>query len=119
MTELSLYEVPSGGVPRDQRAYKLQFDRSSTRFVSWELNLRHPKHRGRIEFIIIAVYYRADGSVFARQTIDSHLEANWTSSWHDGNWGWKDPGKWPVGSYRVELSIGGEIVASSPFEVIP
>ena len=52
----ALYFFESGynyeGAPYGKRNYKTEFQKSSTRYVNWELNLKYPKPGRRIDFEI-------------------------------------------------------------------
>ncbi len=117
VTGLRFFESPFDVVPKGERVYSISFDGSKTQFINWELNLAHPAPGRGIDLVIGAVYRRGDrGSIYAEQAFDGHLESHWTSSEHSWGWGSQDP-DWPVGSYRVEVSIDGLRVASGEFEV--
>ncbi len=117
ITELRIYEGGYDVTPYEKRVYRDRFDRTSTRYLWWELNLAYPKLTSKIEFDIDAVYYNSDGSVFARQTKNAHVDAEWTESWHTFGHGWKDAGHWTPGKYRLDLYVKGNKVASRSFEI--
>ena len=105
--------------PWHARVYTTTFNRQTTRYVNWELSLTHPPNPEGIEYAIEAVFYRSNGSVLGRRTLETSLWRNWTSSsptnW---GWGWREPGNWPPGRYRVDLFIEEQRVASGAFEVV-
>lgn len=117
VSELNFYEKGEENIPKQQRKYRNRFSKSDTRFIRWELNLKHPDPGRRIDFDINAVWYKPDGSVFAEQTNSTRLEATWKSSWHAQGRGWKVPGNWKPGNYRVDLFVEGKKVASGSFEI--
>jgi len=118
VTELNLYESGSGGLAKDQRQYKTRFSKSESRYINWELNLEHPAPGQRKDFQVEAVYYRPDGSVFSKFTVDTYIQTDWTSSYHHGSWGWRDPGNWQLGTYRIELRIENRKIAEGVFEIV-
>ncbi len=105
-------------MPRDARVYRKTFPRQTTRYVGWELNLTYPPQDQRIDYEIEAVFYRSDGSVFARQTAEAYVDEGWTTSSPSRGRGWSQPLQWKTGSYRVDLSVEGEVIASEEFEII-
>jgi tetratricopeptide (TPR) repeat protein len=115
---LNFYEQGSNDIPKKQRHYKTQFSKSTSRYINWELNLSHPAPGKRIDFEIEAVYSRPDGNVMAKYKSKSYVKSEWTYSYHGSGWGWKTPGQWPRGKYRVEIYIKGEKVTSGSFEIV-
>lgn len=111
------WELPEYG----KRQYLDTFRRGSTRFISWELNMTHPKHSRRINYDIDSVWYKPDGTVFYRGTRNAYVEPNWSSSWQSASCGWANysPTNWPVGVFRVELFVSGQKIATGTFQVAP
>jgi hypothetical protein len=65
-----------------------------------------------------AVYYGPDGGVYGQADIQPVFETGWQmSNWIIG-YGWDDPGNWEAGSYRVEVLVGDQVIASESFEII-
>ncbi len=117
VTSIDFYEEGLDAVPKEQRQYSSQFSRSSARAIWWELNLDYADPGRKLDFAIDAVYIGPDGSVLSRQTHNSTIHAGWTTSYHSRGWGWKEPGKWEAGTYRIELSINGKRVASGTYQI--
>ncbi len=115
VSQLNFYEGGYDGAAREQRAYKNSFSPSDSRYIYWELNLDHPAPGRRIDFNVDAVWTAPDGSEFARQTLNTYLLETWSSSYHQIGRGWREPGNWNPGTYRVDLMVGGEKVASGSF----
>ncbi len=114
---LRFFEGPKEQPPRDEREYGQRFARAEARYVYYELYLEYEEHDRRIDFALDIVYYYPDGSVFTEFTGNHHIEPDWTTSWHAKGWGWGEPGKWTLGTYRVELYLEGEMIASGTFEI--
>ena len=106
----------SGRVPYGQREYNKRFPNSQSREINWELGLSYPPPGRPINFDINAVYYKPDGSVLNRITGKHRIKVDTGRSWHS-LYGWKEPGKWQPGTYRVELSIAGQKVATGSFVI--
>ena len=70
-----------------------------------------------MDFSIEQFWYRSDGSLLSRQTSRYSIEADWGGFFASGSWGWNNVGNWPAGTYRVELYIGGQQVASGSFKI--
>jgi hypothetical protein len=115
---LQFFEGPHDlTLEKSQRVYRYAFDRSSARSIFWELNLRFPAPGQRIEFQVVAVWYKPDGTEFFRQTLNAHVEATWGSSWHALGYGWAQSGHWIPGSYRVDLLYQNARIASGTFQI--
>jgi len=119
VTELRLFESGDKLLPYEEREYSHRFPMATTRYVYWELHISYPESKEPMTFETEAVYYKPDGTEMGRFTEESHIEAGWSSSWHTSGWGWDEPGEWSVGTYRVELYIEGDMVASDTFEIYP
>ncbi|MBN2244430.1 MAG: hypothetical protein JW755_01155 [Candidatus Aminicenantes bacterium] len=117
VTGIKFYEGDKNGVPYGQRKYRERFARSNSRFIYWELNLRHPAPERRLDFAVDAVWYGPDGSEFVRQTLNTYLEGTWTNSYHPWGRGWDEPDNWIPGIYIVELFHKGQKIAISAFEI--
>lgn len=101
------YDIP----PVGRRTYQNEFDASTTRYINWELGLQHPASERDIPFKIVGTWFKPDGTNFGDSMLETRLEAGGGSSTHATGWGWKDPGHWQPGTYRVEFYVAGERVA--------
>ena len=117
VTSLRFFESPGDAPPYNQRTYQDRVARGTARYIYWELNLKHPKPTRRVDFAINAVWHGPDNAVLAEQTYPTHLNADWTTSYHNMNWGWPEAGHWQIGHYTVDLYIEDVRVASGSFEV--
>jgi hypothetical protein len=117
VTGLRFYEGGFNAPSLDQRRYVTRFSSPQTRYVWFELGLEYPPPGRRIEFPIKAVWYRPDGSVLTRQTLEGVVEADWNNSYHSQAWGAEQAGSWKPGEYRVEVFVEGQKVANGSFEI--
>lgn len=117
VTGVKFFEKGYGKLPYKQRIYKKNFSKSTCRFINWELNLKFPKPGTRKDLKTDAIWYKPNGAVLYRQTASGYIEGDWTSCWQTRGWGWRTPGKWQPGTYRVELFMAGQKVASELFEI--
>ena len=117
VTAVKFYEGGDDGVYHGRRRYSTSFSASPTRYIWWELNLKHPAPGSRLNFKVEAVYYNPDGSEFGRSEKNTYLQKDWISSHHTYGLGWSVPGKWKPGKYRVDLFIEGQKVACGEFEI--
>ena len=105
--------------PIGNRIYQNSFLKKDTRTIYWELQLEHSAPRRSIEFQVIGVWYDPTGKEFFRNSLDAKILDNWPSSASYGGWGWKDfsASNWLTGTYRVDLYISGNKIASGTFEI--
>ena len=115
---LDLFEGGAAPVPRAERVYRTTFDRATSRFISWQLQLHHPPPDTRIDFSIDTTISRADGTVLASHTSTAYIEEGWTNSYRTSGLGWATAGFWRPGTYRTELAVAGETIATGEFEVV-
>jgi len=121
VTSLRFFESGYNALPREQRVYSNRFDKSKTRYVHWELNLEFPAPGSRRSFVIEQSWYRAEGNLQVQltrqQTSNISIEPNWTWLYYNHSYGWNNPGNWLAGSYRVDLYVEGQKLASGSFEI--
>lgn len=118
VTKLRFYEADDDSVTYGQRDYRAEFQKSSTRYIWWEITLEYPIKSPRTNFEVLAIYYKSDGSIYAQQTTrDFYIDPVFTSVAYTYGWGWNEPGNWPVGIYRAEIFIKDQKVASASFSI--
>jgi hypothetical protein len=123
VTALRFFEKGEGHLPLEERVYAQTFDSETSRYINWELDLEYPAPGQRIDFKIIAIYYRDNGTSLWeeiwRQTDDTYVKGDWTGSLHAWGYGNRNPGTWKIGSYRVDLYIEDKKIASEQFQIYP
>jgi tetratricopeptide (TPR) repeat protein len=98
---------------KEQRQYRVSFDRRKTRYINWELNLSHKPPAQTVSFQIDSEWYKS-GKLFYRHSTSNSIEANWEYSYMSHSY---NMAPWTRGIYRVDLSIGGQKIASEYFDV--
>ena len=71
----------------------------------------------RLDYQIKAHWFKPDGSLLTHQTSQAYCEATWTAPWCAKSWGYKKPGLWEPGTYRVEFFINGTKAAEEKFTI--
>ncbi len=118
VTKLRFYEADSDSLPYKQRDYRTEFQKSSTRFMWWELTLEYPTKSPKTYFNVSAIYYKSDGGILKQWTArDFYIDPALTSVAYTYGWGWSEPGNWPVGTYRADFFIKDQKVASGSFSI--
>lgn len=118
ITSCHLFEAgedPSNVAFRD---YANVFTQADARVIYAEINLEHPGPKEDTAFVMDAAFYGTDGEMYGEVDIQPVIKTGWTmSNWIIG-YGWDDPGNWDAGSYRVDVLVGDEVIASDTFEII-
>jgi hypothetical protein len=123
VTGLRFYESGNEGVPREEQRYSQRFSSETSRYINWVLDLEYPSPGRRIDFSIIAIYYRRNVNTSTweeiwRQTNNTYVEGDWTESYHEWSYGCDDPvGCWENGYHRVDLYVEDKKIASEEFQI--
>ncbi len=119
VSEVKFFESPYDATPKDQRVYRTSFSRTNSRYIAWELNLTHPAPGTKKDFVVDAIWYNAQGTEIFRGSLNSYIEATWTTSYRNSGYGWREAANntWTAGTYRVDLYVEGIKVASENFTV--
>lgn len=113
---LKLFESGKIVTPLNQRKYGTVFDRSSTRYISYEISLSYPAPGSRKFFILEDVWYKGD-SILNRFTMERYVDDTWTSSTHTSGYGKDSYGTLDAGRYRLEIRHNAKVIASKNFEI--
>ena len=100
-----------------ERTYNTNFSRADTRFIRWEIALKHSAPGEKMYFDVNYVYYNLDGSIIANHSFERYIDHDWVDSLHWNGYGWTEPGNWRIGTYYVEIIIDDVVVASGEFEI--
>ncbi len=103
--------------PLAKRAYKNKFTKSTTDYVSLELNLKFPKPGKRFDFKLRAICYRADGSIFSDQYSETYVESGWDNSQVAFSYGWSITGRWTCDTYTIVIYFENIEIARKSFEI--
>ena len=106
-------------MPPDERMYHDNFYRDTTRSVAWELTLFFPSADRRIDYVIEANYFRPDGTTMGSpQTVNSYVGEGWKTRQEYRYRGFTKRSDWLPGTYRVEVAVNGQPVASREFQIV-
>ena len=100
--------------------YTNTFDELTTGDIYWELNLIHAPRSNTTRYAIEIVTYRPNGSVlqrrhFGNRISDSKVRSSPSSVLVTPM---REPGSWKTGTYRVELLVASQLVASGEFQIV-
>ncbi|MBN2548146.1 MAG: protein kinase [Anaerolineales bacterium] len=99
----------------DDRKYTRKFDGDATTAIYYEANLEHNTKNYK-DFTFTVIVYYPDGRV-QQFDVDHYRESNWATSTHWSSWKPLDGGKFPAGTYQVDILVDGVKVATSTFQV--
>jgi hypothetical protein len=118
---LRFYESGYGeNPPLEQIVYARRFASETSRYINWELHLSHPAPERRVDFSIIAVYYRVNVPSWEeiwRGTLYANVEKGRLRSTHAWGISPNDSKSWEIGTYRVDLYVEGKNIASEQFQI--
>jgi uncharacterized protein YraI len=115
--EFRLFNAGEDPFTSARRDYSHKFGQADARFIYCELDLNHTETGENKAFVMRAVYHDPDGVVYGEAKMVPFVKAGWTkSNWVFG-YGWHDPGNWDVGTYRVDVYVEDEKIASESFEI--
>ena len=119
VSEVKFFESGYDATPKDQRVYRTSFSRTNSRYIAWELNLTHPAPGTKKNFVVDAIWFNAYGTEIFRASLNSYVDATWTTSYRNSGYGWREVSNstWTAGTYRVDLYVEGTKVASENFSV--
>ncbi len=113
ISEVKFFESPYNPQPKEQRQYRMGFDARTARYINWELNLTHNAPGNPVSFQVDSEWFKS-GELFYRYTINYTIQSDWTYSYNSHGY---SMAPWTQGIYRVDLSIGGQKIASEYFDV--
>jgi hypothetical protein len=108
------YDAPA----KEARVYRTSFEKSSTRYIWTELNIKNRRYQQYEHTHNITLkYYNPDGSLRGQTDHSYTVKSEWLTSWKASGWGWKTAGNWPAGTYRVVVEMDGTVVGEKAFTV--
>jgi uncharacterized caspase-like protein len=119
ITEVKFFEGGYDSPAKDQRAYRTSFSRTGTRYVWFELNLQHPMAGERKDFVVEHIWFNPHGNEIFRGNLNTYILESWDNSYHNHGYGWREASSsgWVAGTYRVDLYVNGNKIASENFNV--
>ena len=102
---------------RLKRIYEGRFAQTATRTVYTEIRLEYPQPGKRIDFNATLVCFRENGTTFRMEEYRGRIDPDWTSSNYWIGIGNHRPGGWDAGTYKVDVLINGEKIATGSFEI--
>ncbi|MFT5106921.1 MAG: hypothetical protein ACI9UA_002547 [Pseudoalteromonas tetraodonis] len=110
---------PGGGAPgSDGDDYASNFPLSSTRHVAGQIvfeNLRHGEKAS--EYEVVVALYSYDNQLIHANKRKLVVPSEWKFAWVSQGYGWEQPGRWSVGTYRVKVWLGKEKVGDAAFYI--
>lgn len=118
LLKVQFYEWGDNPSEREQRKYETQFPKSKARYIWCEVEVENLLYKKYLHTHKIGwKYYNPDGSLRGEITSDWNIIPDWYTTWHQGGWGFKEPGNWPLGTYRVDILLDGQRFAEGHFTV--
>jgi hypothetical protein len=113
---IHFYESGYKATPKAQRRYISLLPKSSTRFVYWELVVRNNLYQVRDHsHTVVARWYRPNGSLLSTSRHTFRVRSIWSTAWYSAGKGYRTPGRWQLGKYRVDILVDGQLYARRHF----
>jgi hypothetical protein len=85
--------------------FRFRFAKSTTRFVMCWVKFTHSWQYSTFKYKLQIRYYRPDGSMVGELEDEIEVDPQRPSFSYSRGLGWKEPGNWQPGDYRVEILI--------------
>jgi hypothetical protein len=117
--KVKFFESGEKYLVEDYRKYSYKFPQLSTRFVNADIIFKNNYYKIEDKTVQITVkYFKPDGTLRGDMKKDVKVGKDIDIATYDYlGWGWKNPGKWLKGIYKVEIYFDGKFVGESKFEV--
>jgi hypothetical protein len=116
---LNFYSSLINGDTKGEHHYSTQFDKNQTGYIYWTIAVKYPAPSQSVDVPLHYLWYRPDGGIFDDETITLKVDSGYTD-YIESVWsGWKEPGHWLSGLYRLEIYSEGNLVATGSFEIVP
>ncbi len=116
---MKFFESAAGAMPpEDQRIFAERFDVRTARHINVEILTNHAATGQTVNFPISCTYLKPDGSVLYILQKSFNVPASYENTTFAAGVGWKDPGQWRPGAYRVSCVHDGKTISEGSFEVV-
>ncbi len=113
---IHFYESGYQPAAKGQRRYVSLLPRSSTRFVYWEITVHNKLYQVRDHtYTVVARWYRPNGSLLGTSQQNFLVRSGWSNAWISHGKGYRTPGRWAPGKYKVDILVDGSLFARRQF----
>lgn len=113
---IKLFECNDTQLSYERRVYKNEFYRISSRYLGYELNLKHPGPSNKYAFLISAELYTPSGETLESSS-QSYVLPNWnSSSYHTGYFNVMNKNL-SKGKYNIKVFVNKEVMGTRMFRV--
>ncbi len=98
--------------------YAQHFARSGTGYLTAQVTFENGRF-GENEFtyeVMVGLYTYDNRPISANRKM-MIVAADWKYAWTSQSYGWDEPGKWSVGTYRIKAWVNGELAGETAFYV--
>lgn len=116
---MKYFESAAGALPpQNQRIYAERFDAGTARYINVEILTNHAATGQAVDLPLSCTFNRPDGSVLFVTQNSFKVPATYENTSFATGTGWKDPGRWRPGVYRVTCVHDGKTISQGSFEVL-
>jgi hypothetical protein len=117
IVSVKFFETSKDVLPLSERVYSTSFKQETTRFINWQLELELPPLGRRVDYVIHAIYYKSDGSIFWEQDSKLYILADWDNPILTKGAGSDNADVWTRDTYTVVLYIDNVEIARGTFAI--
>jgi hypothetical protein len=120
-TTVKFFEGGNNAPIKTNRVYSSQFNKSTSRFIYWELSVKSQLLKQDQILNLKFEYYDSSGKYYGGGSNDKGMfiiKANTDTSEFFWSSGWDTQGNWAPGKYNAYIYINDVKVSSSQFEII-
>jgi hypothetical protein len=117
LRSLRFYSGPRHPPAISEREFASSFARSKTQFVYFQIELDNPWEYVSWTYRICSRYLRPDGGTVGEIEDECVTQPGTVTFMHSRGWGWDEPGRWVVGTHRIEILLDGQSIASGEFSI--
>ncbi|MBP7231165.1 MAG: hypothetical protein KBA28_04470 [Syntrophaceae bacterium] len=118
LLKIRFYESGPSALPGQNQIYSNEFAGETSRYIYCHVNMEnHLWRQDDRRYTFVWQYIKPGGDHGEKLVLPFTIRKEWKSAWVVNGWGWEKPGKWPPGSYRVEVSVDGHSFGEGSFTI--
>jgi hypothetical protein len=103
--DLRFFEGAAGAEEPASCESPYRFARKQTRYVYFRADMRNPWQHFDWTYQVVARFFQPDGSLMGEINEAVTVKPDWDTFFLIKGWGFETPGRWPPGTYQLELSL--------------
>ncbi len=119
LIQARFYERGVAEIKKENRRYSDTFFKNTARSVMIEVDFKNLTHQKESHnHLLTFSWINPNGTTRGMTTAKLNIKSEWETCWQISGWGWDDPGKWPLGEYRVKIVMDNMPLEEKTFKII-